>query len=212
MLRKREKILETTRQLVINLKYALSKVDKEADRDKVLDENKPVFDILKQLRDLTDNKEEVEDVIPEKDLADFTAWFTKNGGKLHNVKPQGGFPEGTGIVATADIAKGEPIIEVPYKMMMTIETAARCPSHVALGQAAEIFPEVELALQVMYEKFNLTSFWAPYISNIIIYSYNTHLYENRNNSNNNNKKELYYYFLFFVFFVLCLFLLCAYAI
>lgn len=164
MLRKREKILETTRQLVINLKYALSKVDKEADRDKVLDENKPVFDILKQLRDLTDKKEE-DNVIPEKDLADFTAWFTKNGGKLYKVKPQGGLPEGTGIVATEDIAKDEPIIEVPYKIMMTIETAAKCPSHVALGQAAEIFPEVELGLQVMYEKFNISSFWAPYISN-----------------------------------------------
>jgi histone-lysine N-methyltransferase SETD3 len=102
------------------------------------------------------------------DLDQLRVWLLKNGldGKwLEGIEFAANLPEGTGVVAKKDFKKGEPFLQVPRKLMFTCQAMQNTP----LGQLLKVdrflaqSPSLCLALHLLVEKHNHSSFWTPYL-------------------------------------------------
>ena len=84
---------------------------------------------------------------------------------------------GLGLVATKDLEMGEKVIQIPKKVMMSVDTARDSE----IGRLIERDPmlqtmhNVSLSLHLLLEKTSPASFWEPYI-NTLPHTYDTVLY------------------------------------
>lgn len=114
------------------------------------------------------------------DLEQLRVWLLKNGLDskwLEGIEFAANLPEGSGVVAKKDFKKGEPFLQVPRKLMFTCQAMQNTP----LGQLLKVdkflaqSPSLCLALHLLVEKHNHSSFWTPYIKTLPK-SYGTCLY------------------------------------
>eukprot|EP00727_Mastigamoeba_balamuthi_P010863 m51a1_g64 putative histone-lysine n-methyltransferase setd3 (507) ;mRNA; f:213303-215263 len=168
--------MEAYKGLVTKLSDSVNKLPES---NVSLTDIKPIFDALQDLRahDVARKPSAAsgQGGPTQAELDAFARWFEGEGGAAKGLRLRAGLAEGTGIVATADHAEGDVLVEVPRALMMTEETAAASQSASILKGAAALFPEVAVALHLLGEKHNIKSKWAPYIK-ILPKEYTTPLY------------------------------------
>lgn len=108
----------------------------------------------------------------EKDFKEFKHWLSTNGmaSFLESVDFSPSFIEGGGVVAQKDIHSGDVLFKVPKNLLLSSITPRE--RNTTLWQAIHsdrllTHPSSEpllLALQLLCEKHNTSSFWTPYIS------------------------------------------------
>lgn len=141
-----------------------------------IDRKAPVQQLMKEfveLRQKLDHIRRLEEdlrfdynVNRKKALPALYEWIKSNGGdiKKTTVAEVPGF--GMGLIATAPIRKGEPIITIPKKLFMCLDN----PAVMQEPYLTEIpFPptmNVKLAFWLMVERLNPDSFWRPYIDTL----------------------------------------------
>jgi histone-lysine N-methyltransferase SETD3 len=88
------------------------------------------------------------------------------------------FPQvGYGLKATRDLKDSEKLLQIPRKLMLTVDSAKQSALGPLIGEdrILQVMPNVILALHLLNEKLNPKSFWKPYID-ILPYQYSTPLY------------------------------------
>ncbi|XP_059178140.1 actin-histidine N-methyltransferase-like [Physella acuta] len=106
---------------------------------------------------------------PEKNRADlfpgFVKWLTDHGVDTSSVEISE-FPQfGYGLKATRDIKENDKFLQIPRKLMLTVDSAKKSSlgSLIAEDKILQVMPNVTLALHLLNEKLNPESFWKPYI-------------------------------------------------
>lgn len=96
-------------------------------------------------------------------VVEFNSWLAKSGVANSKVKLAVDMgPGARGMVATADIAAGDSILDIPFSMLMTLNTAQNGPLKEVVN-AKQLNPTVILALHLLDEKFNATSAFRPWL-------------------------------------------------
>ncbi|XP_005090792.1 actin-histidine N-methyltransferase [Aplysia californica] len=118
---------------------------------------------------------------PESSRADqfpaFISWLNSNGVDTSAVQIAE-FPEvGHGLKATRDLKEAEKLLQIPRKLMFTVDSAKQTALGplIAEDKILQVMPNVILALHLLNEKLNPQSFWKPYID-ILPTQYSTPLY------------------------------------
>mmetsp|Transcript_12678 Transcript_12678/g.18676 ORF Transcript_12678/g.18676 Transcript_12678/m.18676 type:complete len:488 (-) Transcript_12678:167-1630(-) len=100
------------------------------------------------------------------DLQNIVSWFQENGGVLSKVEPRQFEGSGTGLITTDDVETNETIVQVPFKLCMSVESAKASDLGPVLEENQWLLdmPDEVLALHLMVErKKGAESFWGPYI-------------------------------------------------
>jgi len=88
------------------------------------------------------------------------------------------FPEvGFGLKATKDLKESDQLLQIPRKLMMTVDSAKQTALAPLIGddRILQVMPNVILSLHLLNEKLSPNSFWKPYID-ILPEQYSTPLY------------------------------------
>ncbi|KAK2707329.1 hypothetical protein QYM36_015121, partial [Artemia franciscana] len=103
-----------------------------------------------------------------KDYGQLVKWLQDNGAKIVNLKIEEYDGLGNGLKATTKIKKQDLSILIPKKTMITSESAISSTighiikADILLGQ----MPNVSLALHLLNESLDPSSFWTPYIKTL----------------------------------------------
>lgn len=109
----------------------------------------------------------------------FINWLNNNGVDTSSVEIAE-FPEyGYGLKATKDLKESDKFLQIPRKLMLTVESAKNSllGPLIAEDKILQVMPNVTLALHLLNEKLNPQSFWKPYID-ALPSQYSTPLYWN----------------------------------
>eukprot|EP00043_Microstomoeca_roanoka_P005176 m.54103 g.54103 ORF g.54103 m.54103 type:complete len:506 (+) comp12844_c1_seq2:135-1652(+) len=101
------------------------------------------------------------------DFSALIAWLSEHDAFINkvNVSQFDGF--GNGLCATEFIQKGDDLVKIPEKCMISEITAAQCPRLGKLVQSDQMLsamPNVALAFHLLSELLSENSFWQPYIA------------------------------------------------
>lgn len=96
-------------------------------------------------------------------VVEFQSWLTRSGLTSTKVQlaPQTG-PDMRGMIATVDIAADDSVLDVPFTMMMTLNTAQNGPLQPVVN-TKQLTPTNIMALHLLNEKFNASSNFLPWI-------------------------------------------------
>ncbi|KAK7000066.1 histone-lysine N-methyltransferase setd3 [Biomphalaria glabrata] len=113
----------------------------------------------------------------EEGFPTFLKWLNDNGVDTSALEITQ-FPQyGYGLKATRDLKESEKLLQIPRKLMMTVDSAKQSPLGALIKEdkILQVMPNVTLALHLLNEKLNPQSFWKPYID-ILPSSYLNPLY------------------------------------
>jgi len=107
----------------------------------------------------------------------FIQWLHDLGADTEGVEVADFGSQGLGLRVTKDLKKGEPVIKIPQKAMMTTETAraSSIGTLIERDPLLQTMPNVVLAVHLLIERNSPASIWEPYI-NTLPHSYTTVLY------------------------------------
>jgi histone-lysine N-methyltransferase SETD3 len=85
--------------------------------------------------------------------------------------------QGLGLRLKADVVRGEEVIRIPHKAMLSVDTAraSSIGTLIERDPLLKTMPNVVLAIHLLIERNSPASLWEPYI-NILPHAYNTVLY------------------------------------
>ncbi|KAG8226272.1 hypothetical protein J437_LFUL004829, partial [Ladona fulva] len=108
---------------------------------------------------------------------EFREWLIDNGAKIDGVKIAEFPGYEYGLMAEKDFDRGDLLLAIPRKLMLTVERAKSSVLGPLITSDAVLqhMPNVALALTLLVEKFSPDSFWKPYISTLPL-KYTTVLY------------------------------------
>ncbi|XP_037073270.1 actin-histidine N-methyltransferase-like [Pollicipes pollicipes] len=101
-------------------------------------------------------------------LACLHTWLLENGGIVHGLTPAVYAGLGCGLTCVRPLAEGEPVIEVPRALMMTLETAraSRLGGLLATDKLTQALPQLGLTLHLLEQSLTEDSRWAPYVASL----------------------------------------------
>jgi len=107
----------------------------------------------------------------------FTAWLQDLGAVIDGVEVADYGDQGLGLKVTRDLNEGEPVIKIPKKAMMSVETAkaSSIGTLIERDPLLQTMPNVVLAVHLLIERNSPASLWEPYI-NSLPHNYTTVLY------------------------------------
>jgi len=155
-----------TTQRIANLAHEVGKAKQDEERWKLFEQ---LHNAIEELKRRQKRKKTPEHLFPtEEEFEQLRVWLLKNGLEqrwLENIEFAANLPEGCGVVAKKDFQKDEPFLQVPRKLMFTCQMMQETvlgrliKSDSFLSQS----PSLCLALHLLCEKHNHSSFWTPYI-------------------------------------------------
>ncbi|XP_053701971.1 actin-histidine N-methyltransferase [Synchiropus splendidus] len=113
----------------------------------------------------------------EDSFRELMSWAEENGAPCDSFTIANFGPEGYGLQATRDIKAEELFLWIPRKMLMTVESAKDSvlgPMH-SQDRILQAMGNVTLALHLLCERMNPSSYWLPYIRSLPL-EYDTPLY------------------------------------
>ena len=102
----------------------------------------------------------------EEDTNAFLQWFADNGGKYHGIGLVQTESMGRGVFAEADIAVGDKLIEVPKKLLISIDSLFKDsvdPINVRILQSFQTDEEILVCFLLIEKHKGISSFWKPYL-------------------------------------------------
>lgn len=99
---------------------------------------------------------------------EFCDWLKDNGAKIDGVKIAEFPGYEYGLMAEKEFERGDLLLSIPRKLMLTVERAKESVLGSLLTSDAVLqhMPNVALALTLLVEKFTPDSFWKPYIATL----------------------------------------------
>ncbi|XP_046383194.1 actin-histidine N-methyltransferase [Ischnura elegans] len=99
---------------------------------------------------------------------EFVEWLVSNGAKVDGIKISEFPGYEYGLIADKDFERGDLLLSIPRKLMLTVERAKESVLGSLLSSDAVLqhMPNVALALTLLVEKFSSYSFWKPYINTL----------------------------------------------
>ncbi|KAL1138437.1 hypothetical protein AAG570_008501 [Ranatra chinensis] len=94
-----------------------------------------------------------------------TSWMENNGAVIKNMRISEFSNYDYGLKAIGDIKENDLLVVVPRKLMLTTEMANNSilGNLIKTDPLLQSMPNVTLAVFLLIERFNETSFWKPYI-------------------------------------------------
>ena len=107
----------------------------------------------------------------------FQAWLEGQGAVLAGIEVGEYGEAGLGLRVIKDLPRGQEVIRVPQKAMMSVDTAraSSIGSLIERDPLLQTMPNVVLAVHLLIERNSPASLWEPYI-NTLPHAYTTVLY------------------------------------
>eukprot|EP01127_Copromyxa_protea_P000620 TRINITY_DN1052_c0_g4_i1.p1 TRINITY_DN1052_c0_g4~~TRINITY_DN1052_c0_g4_i1.p1 ORF type:complete len:499 (-),score=127.36 TRINITY_DN1052_c0_g4_i1:47-1516(-) len=107
---------------------------------------------------------------PKRDWRPFFKWFRENGfPEVDDYEVVYDQAQGFGLTTKKDLKRGDVVFQVPSKFMMTNVSALESAKPALLIHNDQLLQNVyslSLSLHLLIEKYELESFWAPYINSL----------------------------------------------
>ena len=166
------KVVEKLSDVTANLKSEPSTPAKQ------WEEFKEIYSLVEKVREIESGHSMCRTLPDRKaSVKTFLAWLQNLGAVIKGVEVADYGGQGLGLKVTEDLKKGEEVIRIPQKAMMSVDSAkaSSIGTLIEKDPLLQTMPNVVLAVHLLIERNSPASIWEPYI-NSLPHSYTTVLY------------------------------------